>query len=277
MNPYRLRRSLGRFAASAWFFLNNRATALAVRLTAVTRKARAPTHPKHLITAPWHAWYEPHLKATDRLLDAGCAAGEHSIRAARIVSSTLGVDVDERALAWARRGAAEVGLASARFERCDLEDSDALRHVASGPFDVVLLLDVLEHIRNRRQLLRAIHGLLIPAGRLLVAVPNYDTPFKRWRRRVGAFAYADRDHKVEYDEPTLRAELADGGFRIMSLERSGYDSPFAGFAALVGAFSLAAYRRLAERRKRLGRERPASAAAFRIVAVPAPGPDTELP
>jgi 2-polyprenyl-3-methyl-5-hydroxy-6-metoxy-1,4-benzoquinol methylase len=233
------------------------------------RKAREPTHPKHLIAAPSHAWCEAYLEPTDRLLDAGCATGNHTIRAARIVTSALGVDRDERALAQARRESAAAGLTNTRFEQCDLEDPGSLRRVLQAPFDAVLLLDVLEHVSHRRQLLRAIHALLTPAGRLLVAVPNYETPYKQWRRRLGAHAYADRDHKVEYDEAAIRAELAEAGFRVVRLERSGYDSPFAGFAALLGAFSLAAYRRVVERRTRLGRERPAAAAAFRILAVPA--------
>jgi hypothetical protein len=103
---------------------------------------------------------------------------------------------------------------------------------------------------------------------LIVSVPNRDTPYRTLLRRLGGFAFSDPDHKVEYTDQSLAAELREAGFRVARRERGGYDSAFAGFATLVGAVSLRAYARLLRRRQRLGRRFPDRATALRVVAVP---------
>jgi SAM-dependent methyltransferase len=252
---------------AAWTFLNDRATRLAIRLTPLTGKAPAPIHPKHLLCAPWHYWYVGELRAGDRVLDIGCGNGVHSLAAARVARSVLGFDVDERQLGFARARATDEGLGNVEFRAGDLTDPEFLAGV--GEFDVVLALDVIEHLTDRRAVLTRLRAVLAQGGRLIITLPNRDTPYKRWRRRAGAFAYADPDHKVEYDESGAREELERAAFRITSFERGGYDTPFAGFTALVGAVSLRAYARIATGRYRRLARRPERAAGFRIVAEPA--------
>jgi SAM-dependent methyltransferase len=182
------------------------------------------------------------------------------------VCSVLGIDVDQRHLEGARADALADGLTNVDFRQGDLIEPSTFERIDDSSFDVVLVLDVLEHLTDRLTLLRRLRSLLSAEGRLLLAVPNRSTDYKRWRRRAGAFAYTDLDHKIEYTESSLRAELSEAGFRIRSLERAGYDSFFPGFTALLGAASVRAYRRLIERRDRLNRSRPQNASAFRVVA-----------
>ncbi len=261
----------GRWAivADTWTFVNDRATRLAIRLVAVTGKAAAPIHPHHLIDLPSHFWYRPYLHGGDRLLDVGCADGSHTLAAARLVREAVGVDIDAAHLARAEQRAGSEGIENARFVRGDLTDERTLDELGREPFDVVIVLDVLEHLVERESLLRAIRGLLRPRGSVVVSVPSRDTPYRRWLRRLGGFAYSDPDHKVEYTEESLAGELAASGFRVDSIERGGYDSPFGGLGTLVAPFSLRAYARLARRRHRLATVRPGSATALRAVASPA--------
>jgi SAM-dependent methyltransferase len=177
----------------------------------------------------------------------------------------LGIDVDQRHLEGARADALADGLTNIDFRQGDLIEPSTLR-IDDGSFDVVLVLDVLEHLTDRLTLLGRLRSLLSAEGRLLLAVPNRSTEYKRRRRRAGAFAYTDADHKIEYTESSLHAELSEAGFRIRSLERAGYDSFFPGLTALLGVVSVTAYRRLIERRERLNRSRPQNASAFRVIA-----------
>jgi 2-polyprenyl-3-methyl-5-hydroxy-6-metoxy-1,4-benzoquinol methylase len=253
--------------ANGWMFVDDRATRLAIHLVSLTRRAHAPLHPKHLLDVPWHWWYLSEIGPTDRVLDVGCHNGMHSLTMAPRAAHVLGIDVDENELARARERAAIEGVANVEFHRGDLTDRATLGDLRPGSFDVALILDVLEHLVDRRSVLDAVRTLLRPGGRLVVAVPNADTSYKRWRRRLGGRAYSNPDHKVEFSEDAIRAELEDVGFRIERLERGGYDTPFDGLTSLVGVVSLAAYRRISERRYRLLQRRPQDASAFRIVAV----------
>jgi SAM-dependent methyltransferase len=246
-------------------FLDARAAALAMRLVAITGAAPRPIHPKHLVSAESDAWYLDELDATDRVLDLGCANGAHTLAAARTVRDAVGADVDERHLEAARAAAAEAGLENVRFVGGDLTDQAFLASL-DGRFDAVLAFAILEHIVDRNALLRAVSSLLVPGGKLLVTVPNLDTPYKQWRRRGGGFAYSDPDHKTEYTAESIREELERAGFSLERITPAGYETPFGGFGALVAPVSLAVYGRMAARRRRLLLEHPERAGSLAVVA-----------
>jgi SAM-dependent methyltransferase len=254
--------------ADAWAFANDRAGRAATRLVPLTGKATQPVHPKHLIGVPWHTWYVDELEPWQRVADLGCGNGAHALQVAAHVASVVGVDVDGAELARAAACAADAGIENVQFVRGDLTAPETLATLGESSFDVVVALDVVEHLVDREGFLRAATRLLAPGGKLLISVPNRDTPYKQWRRRIGAFAYVDPDHKVEYTEESLESELSASGLTIRRIERAGYDTPFGGLTALVGAFSIRAYRLIATRRQRLSLRRPAWATAFRVVAQP---------
>ena len=257
---------LGAAAVGGWMALDDRLTRLAMRLVQLTGKAAAPTHPKHLVDEPWHHWYRPYLAPGDRVLDVGCANGVHALAVAPAVGAVVGVDVDAAELERARSLALRDGARNVDFVAGDLTDPETLGPERLGSFDAVLLLDVLEHLEERRPLLERLGALLRPGGRLLVAVPRVDTPYKRFRARVGAPVYMDPDHKVEYTLAELEAELAGAGFAVEHVEVGGYDTPFHGAGALVGAVSVPLFRRLSARRRRSLERRPERATALRVVA-----------
>lgn len=108
----------------------------------------APDHP--LGDFPAFKWREiaPHLPADlrgARALDIGCNAGFYSFELARRGADVLAVDVDEHYLRQARWAAGELGLMdSIEFRRMDVYQLAGL----AGPFDVVLFLGVLYHLRH---------------------------------------------------------------------------------------------------------------------------------
>jgi SAM-dependent methyltransferase len=175
--------------------------------------------------------------------------------------------VNQNELARGRERAAAEGVPNVEFHAGDLASEATLAELGAGSFDAAIMLDVLEHLVERVTVLRSLRTLLRPGGRLIVAVPNVDTSYKRWRRRLGGRVYSDPDHKVEFTEQSICRELEDAGFQIERVERGGYDTPFSGVSSLVGVVSLRAYERLARRRHGLLQRRPGEATAFRVVAV----------
>ncbi len=98
-----------------------------------------------------------------RVLDVGCATGLFTARAVR-PAQLLGLDRDPAVLEKARAHGYEV-------LRVDLDAPERLPLPDAG-FDVVLLLDVLEHLAAPLRLLRELRRLLRPGGLLIVAAPN---------------------------------------------------------------------------------------------------------
>ena len=103
-----------------------------------------------------------------RLLDIGCGGGLVSEPMARLGFAVTGVDASEDGLGAARAHAAEVGLA------IDYRSAtaEALLAEGAGPFDVVLNLEVIEHVADPGQYLRDTARLVAPGGLMIVATLN---------------------------------------------------------------------------------------------------------
>jgi SAM-dependent methyltransferase len=256
---------LGRLVVRGVDVVNRRGKAVGVRLVKLTGKRGYAIHPKHLVDHPWHFWYLPHLKASDRVLDVGCGNGAFVVRAARMCRRIVGMEYDPRNLAVAARMAREAGVANAALLAQDITAPFPFR---DRTFDAVLFLDVIEHIHPRVEVLREIHRVLTDDGRLLVSAPNRDTRWRRTLRDAGLFAYSDPDHKIEYTREEFVAELRTGGFELQGdLEPVVHDTPWAGAIDALGGVSLAAYDRLSRWRRQAALRRPDDSTGFRARAV----------
>jgi SAM-dependent methyltransferase len=97
-----------------------------------------------------------------RILDAGCGSGRNMVELAAFGAVT-GIELAPASLEIARRrGVGEVVAGSAS----SLPFDDA-------SFDLVVSLDVIEHLDDDREALREFRRVTAPGGRLLVTVPAY--------------------------------------------------------------------------------------------------------
>lgn len=98
-----------------------------------------------------------------RLLDAGCGTGA-MLKAVDGLTEAVGTDASTVALSWCKRR----GLGG-RVACCDF----AAPPFRDGTFDVVMLLDVLEHLDDDKGALKNAFRLLQGGGLLVVTVPAY--------------------------------------------------------------------------------------------------------
>jgi ubiquinone/menaquinone biosynthesis C-methylase UbiE len=93
------------------------------------------------------------------ILDAGCGGGA-TMESLRRYGSVRGMEISEEAVEYNRQRDREVSLGS--IEQMPFADSS---------FDLVLALDIIEHVPDDLQALRELYRILRPGGSLLVTVP----------------------------------------------------------------------------------------------------------
>jgi len=146
------------------------------------------------------------------ILDVGCGAANmtHHLRH---YGRVYGVDSNPRPLEVARRRGLDAVLGSAE----ELPFGD-------GAFDLVALLDTIEHVPGEARVLSECRRVLRPGGKLLVTVPAFQ------------FLWSHNDvinmHERRYTARGLRARLAENGFRALRVSYAHFFT-FPAAAALI--------------------------------------------
>lgn len=146
-----------------------------------------------------------------RALDMGCGAGLLSEPLARLGAAVTGVDAAAESIAVARDHAARRGLA------IDYR-AGGVEAVAGETFDLVVSMEVVEHVADPRAFVAALAACVADGGVLVMSTPN-----RTWLSRVALVAGAeavgaiprgthDWDRFLTPDE--LRALIAEAGLAV---------------------------------------------------------------
>jgi SAM-dependent methyltransferase len=157
-----------------------------------------------------HFWFPPRRRLLGRRLDLcgrgfaralelGCGTGDFLPELARRAGEVVGVDGYPESLAAARAVCPRAELLAADLERG--------LPLAAGQFDLVVALDVLEHV-DSEIVLEEVRRLAAPAAVLLVAVPALPSLWSELDRAAG--------HRQRYRRADLAARLAAHGFRLVA-------------------------------------------------------------
>jgi 2-polyprenyl-3-methyl-5-hydroxy-6-metoxy-1,4-benzoquinol methylase len=106
----------------------------------------------------------------DRVLEIGCATGDHVLRLARLCREVVGIDNSTAAIERAEARCVTEEIAAARFMCLDASNLDQLRNAS---FDKIAAIDFVEHVEDEALLiiLQNCHRLLRPRGRLAIFTP----------------------------------------------------------------------------------------------------------
>jgi len=151
-----------------------------------------------------------------RVLEVGCSVGHVTEHLVARGNDLVGIEIDPDAAAEARRYATRVHV-------LDI-DLVPVSDVEEGPFDVIVLGDVLEHLRDPAAAMRDLAGLLTPDGSFVISVPNVGHVDVRLMLMHGRWEYQpdgllDRDHLRWFTKSSLRQLLADVGFVAVDVKR----------------------------------------------------------
>jgi len=109
----------------------------------------------------------PPLGDETRILDVGCGNGYWAGRFIERGCTVVGVDPSESGIAHARRA-----YGQARFE-ADVVRRDLLQRLGEEPFDVVVSLEVVEHLYAPRIWAEGCHAALRAGGVLVCSTPYH--------------------------------------------------------------------------------------------------------
>ena len=157
-------------------------------------------HPKHRLMR-YHDFFVDRIAAGSRVLDIGCGYGAVARSIATRVPDSLvvGVELDQGRLSQARSGEVPVNLS--------FTEADARHNLPAGPWNVVVLSNILEHIEDRIGFLRDIVRQAAPE-KILIRVPLFERDWKLpLRRELGIGYFSDPEHFIEHRLDELAAEL----------------------------------------------------------------------
>lgn len=146
------------------------------------------------------------------MLEIGPASGYLSRCFVEAGCSVTGIEVDEALARCAQQPGVKVICGS-------VEDEEVLRKV-QATFDVVVLADVLEHLRRPEQTLLRMRDFLNPGGYAVVSLPN----IANWKTRVallfGRFDYRDegildRTHLRFFTKRSAEAMIREAGYEVL--------------------------------------------------------------
>jgi 2-polyprenyl-3-methyl-5-hydroxy-6-metoxy-1,4-benzoquinol methylase len=165
----------------------------------------------------------------NRVLDVGCSSGYLARPLAARGNTVVGIELD----AGAAREAEEY------CERVLVGDVETMElALDERSFDVVLLGDVIEHLRDPTAALGRLRPLLRSGGRLVLSTPNIANWAIRLSLLSGRWRYTDRGildrtHTHLFTRATLRQAIEAAGYVV---DRIDFSAPAPGGSdALDGA------------------------------------------
>lgn len=176
----------------------------------MTVEKRSSDH-DHLL---WIEQKIPTAFAGKRVLDIGCGSGflcDYALK--RGAKQSVGIDIIEPP---------GVEVTSAwKFLQVDLEkpawDKLIKNDANCNEFDLILSLDILEHVSAPWSLLVAIKALMADNAQLVLTTPNVNS----WERLVKPNSWSgviDAQHKTLFNMYSLSYILKKAGFQVQSIE-----------------------------------------------------------
>ena len=157
-----------------------------------------------------------------RILDAGCGRGDYAIYLAQRYpdARVLAIDVDEKRIARNVDTARRLGLGNLDFQVADVCELSLV-----DEFDLIVSIDVLEHIVNQNGALTALGRALRPRGVAYYHIPTVrEKPVPFSGRLADFHAWAEEEHVAEdHTHTSFVTTVRRSGLQVVRAQRTfGY-------------------------------------------------------
>lgn len=160
----------------------------------------------------------PKGKTYNRILDAGSGTGVFSFELSRRFpnASILGIDLDKQAIEISEIIAKKLEYTNINFRQQPIEELHE-----ENAFNLVLCVDILEHIKNEQDSLDSIYKATAPEGILILHVPAL---YRRYPVFKKSLNFDVPSHfRVGYKLEEIRDKVFNIGF---SIQKIGYTYGF---------------------------------------------------
>jgi 2-polyprenyl-3-methyl-5-hydroxy-6-metoxy-1,4-benzoquinol methylase len=163
-----------------------------------------------------HAFAVAAVPAGSDVLDVGAADGSVARMLGQIGCRVWGVENDSEAARIAQDWCEDVIVG-------DIEQLD-LKGALGRRFDVILFLDILEHLKDPLTVLRSALDLLSDRGHVVISLPNVAHAAMRAQLLGGHFSYTptgllDNTHLRFFDPTSVHQFLRDAGLAVLDEDR----------------------------------------------------------
>ena len=147
-----------------------------------------------------------------KLLDIGCGVGDFLVLVRKKGWETTGIEPSEEARAIAQE---RIGFVPLRPEES--------KKLSDHSFDVITMWHVLEHIDDLKFQLSELSRLLKPNGRLIIALPNYQSFDCQYYKDKWA-AWDVPRHLNHFSQDTLCRIVTEAGFQTIDTLKLKWDA-----------------------------------------------------
>ncbi len=190
-----------------WALINYRGYPLGESSPVITRTAFAPLG-RLPLRSRRNLGYLP-FTGQGRLLDFGCGVGGFVAKMNAAGWQAEGMDLSEDAVRIGR----EAGLTMHLGTLPALEAPDGGTQLEEGAYDALTMWQALEHVPSPTATLKAAWRLVRPGGRLLVAVPRFDSLQRDWFGPAW-FPLDLPRHLTHFTRATLERQIESAGFKV---------------------------------------------------------------
>jgi len=165
-------------------------------------------HPKHRVTK-YHDFFVENVEEDDSVLDLGSGRGDVTYDVAKKTKKeVVGIEINRRNINNARN--------KYKLDNLKFVHGDIYKDIPNKHFDVVMMSNVLEHLKNRSSLLKDVCEMVTPK-KVLIRVPHFE---REWmvpiKEELKVEYRLDRTHYIEHTYEEFYKEMSDANLKVVS-------------------------------------------------------------
>lgn len=170
-------------------------------------KFKWSTAPRYLFRISLALEFIDKLSRFRNFLEVGCGSGDLLVRLNKKGFSGVGIDYEQEAVNEAKKRLKYNGIYSTSVLKKDLFQ------IKNNTYELILMMDVLEHIKQDTKALKKINSILKPNGYFIMSVPCH---MSKW-------CLTDTwGHIRRYERNELTLKLEKSGFQIIKFYCFGF-------------------------------------------------------
>ena len=154
-----------------------------------------------------------------RILEIGCAGGYMSHAFIKHGCSVTGVEIDSEVAKKSQKICHKLIVG-------DIENQAVINRLKDTKFEVIIIADVLEHLKTPHLALARLVELLDKNGKIIISVPNIGFLTNRWLHLLGRFDYTrwgimDENHLRFFTKKTILQMVDKVGLKVDRIDYVG--------------------------------------------------------